>query len=316
MDISGTLHLYSGEDRELFFTFDDDVAQDLYAAPNFKIDDKESRRVFISIGSDRFIRRRTLSFSRKQSEIKVSLCKETTKENLGALTRLYDWFAPSRNIRPRVISIVGELRRARHNKSSVWELALQEPAAGLVSPPGLKRRLKAPSKSRKAYMHRRQIHERELRVVGKLAESRVLKILKGRFPRPTFSCLWRDGYLDSEKEDIRAQGIICDIDVWNNDKARADAFIEVKAQQVRFKNKKTKPIFYLSSAELRSLRHANRRRMSYLIWLVQYEDRKSLQNKNGSIRILECERIEVKWTSPDGFIVLPDPKALRTIVAK
>jgi hypothetical protein len=84
MEISGTLHLYSGEDRELFFTFDDDVAQNLYAASNFDIDDKDSRRVFISVGSDRFINRRTMSFSRKQSEIKVSLCHKTTKDNLGA----------------------------------------------------------------------------------------------------------------------------------------------------------------------------------------------------------------------------------------
>jgi hypothetical protein len=37
MDISGTLHLYSGEDRELFFTFDDDVAQDLYSTSHFDI---------------------------------------------------------------------------------------------------------------------------------------------------------------------------------------------------------------------------------------------------------------------------------------
>jgi hypothetical protein len=312
MDISGTLHLYSGEDRELFFTFDDDVAKDLYAAPHFDLDDKESRRAFISIGSDRFISRRTLSFSRKQSEIKVSLCKETTKDNLGALTLLYDWFAPSGKVRPKVVSVVGELQRVRHNKGFVWELALEEPV-GLVSPPGLKRRLKTPSKSRKAYLHRREIHERELRIVGRLAELRALNVLEARFPRPGFSCLWRDGYLDSEKEEIREQGIICDIDVWNNDMDTVGAFIEVKAQQVRFN--KTKPLFYLTSSEWRSLQYANRRRMSYRIWLVQYEDRKHLQGMRGAVRILECNRIEAKWISPEVLIVLPDSRALKTIHA-
>lgn len=311
MDISGSLHLYSGEDRELFFTFDDDVAQNLYSSPHFSIDDKETRRAFISIGKERFISRRTLSFSRKQSEIKVSLCKETTKDNLGTLTQLYDWFAPPGNTRPPVVSVVGELRRVRHDKSTVWELVLEEPL-GLVSPPGLKRRRKAPSKSRKAYMHRREIHERELRLIGRLAELRALRVLEERFPQPRFSCLWRDGYLDSEKQDIREQGIICDIDVWNNDQGKADAFIEVKAQQVRFR-KKTKPQFYLSSSEWRSFQNSNSRRMSYCIWLVQYESRQELQDMNGVIRIFECTRIDAKWISPEVLLVMPDSGALKTI---
>ena len=65
--------------------------------------------MFISVGNDRFIHRRTLSFSRKQSEIKVSLCKETTKDGLGSLTTLYDWFAPSGILRPDVVQVVGAL---------------------------------------------------------------------------------------------------------------------------------------------------------------------------------------------------------------
>jgi hypothetical protein len=73
MDISGTLHLYSGEDKELFFVFDDEIAQQLYRMPKFDIEDSDSRRAYISVGTDRFIHRRTLSFSRKQTEIKVSL---------------------------------------------------------------------------------------------------------------------------------------------------------------------------------------------------------------------------------------------------
>ena len=48
MNISGTLHLYSGKDRELFFTFDDDVAQELYASaaiPDLKAIRKETLRI-------------------------------------------------------------------------------------------------------------------------------------------------------------------------------------------------------------------------------------------------------------------------------
>ena len=83
MYISGTLHLYSGADRELFFVFDDDVAQELYASGDFPIADIQRRRAYISVGPDRFIHQRTLSFSRKQTEIKVSLCSRNTKDGLG-----------------------------------------------------------------------------------------------------------------------------------------------------------------------------------------------------------------------------------------
>lgn len=64
MNISGTLHLYSGEDKELFFVFDDELAQPLYRQRAFDVDRLETRRVYISVGSDRFIHRRALSFSR------------------------------------------------------------------------------------------------------------------------------------------------------------------------------------------------------------------------------------------------------------
>ena len=40
MEISGTLHFYSGEDKELFFVFDDDVAQQLYKMGDFDVDDQ------------------------------------------------------------------------------------------------------------------------------------------------------------------------------------------------------------------------------------------------------------------------------------
>src|SRR4051812_46203962 len=93
MQINGTLHLYSGDRRELFFVFADSVAQQLYKNPALDIDDPPSRVVSVSIGNSRFISERTLSFSRKQSEIKVSLCSRNSKEGLKDLTGLYNWFA-------------------------------------------------------------------------------------------------------------------------------------------------------------------------------------------------------------------------------
>ena len=310
MNISGTLHLYSGEDRELFFTFDDDVAQELYATEDFDIDDKETRRVYISVGNDRFIHRRTLSFSRKQSEIKVSLCKETTKDGLGALTSLYDWFAPSGTLRPDVVQVVGVLARRPHQGRRVWELALQEPV-DLVSPPGLRRRRKKPSRSREAFIRRREIHERELRKYGTLAEKRALRLLTERYPLPMFACLWRNGFLDSERVEIRKQGIICDIDIWNNDKETAEAFFEVKAQQVR--SKRTRPMFYLSSAEWRSMKAATKKGIPYRIWLVQYESLEQLKDETQKVRIVECERIETSWITPEVLLVFPDPGSLTAI---
>jgi len=113
MNVSGSLHLYSGDDKELFFVFDDAVAQDMYRDSQFNIDDLETRRVYISVGSSRFIHQRTLSFSRKQTEIKVSLCSRNTKDGLGSLTALYDWFT-RRGVHPAPFGILGRLAKVRH----------------------------------------------------------------------------------------------------------------------------------------------------------------------------------------------------------
>src|SRR5438128_2015242 len=109
---------------------------------SFDIDDLESRRVYISVGADRFIHRRTLSFSRKQTEIKVSLCSLATKDGLFSLTALYDWFARRARPRPAPFGLLGTLERVQHDGDRVWELRLTEPA-GLVAPPGLARRRKS-----------------------------------------------------------------------------------------------------------------------------------------------------------------------------
>ena len=79
MNVSGTLHLYSGEDKELFFVFDDDVAQQLYGNTRFKIG-RMSRSHQLDLGGlQRVTHLRTLSFSKKQTEIKISLCSQGAK---------------------------------------------------------------------------------------------------------------------------------------------------------------------------------------------------------------------------------------------
>jgi len=308
--ISGTLHLYSGPDRELFFTFDDWVAQDLYASGDFDLDKKETRQVFVSVGKDRFIHKRTLSFSRKQSEIKVSLCKDTTKDNLGALTTLYDWFAPPGIVRPKVIVVVGTLAKANYLGVRVWELSIQEPV-DLVSPPGFERRTKEPSKSRKTYIRRSSVQQQNLGDIGRIAEKRALAVLRRHYPQPKYSCLWRDGFLDSEKIAIRELGIICDIDVWNVSADCAFAFLEIKAQQLR--SRRTRPAFYLSSAEWRSANVAKQVNLPYLIWLVQYERLDALRDLDGKVRILECRGIKQEWASPDVLYITPESTSLREI---
>jgi hypothetical protein len=313
MDVSGTLHLYAGEDRELFFAFDDEIAQQLYEMADFNVDDKASRRVSISVGCDRFISQRTLSFSRKQREIKVSLCKATTKNGLASLTKLYDWFAPVGMERPKVAAVVGSLRRVRRSQSMVWELAIEEPV-GLVAPPGLKRRLKVPSRTQRSYAHRRKIIEKELAAIGRLAEARALTTLTTQFRHPNFSCLWRDSYLDSEKEAVRRLGIICDIDIWDNVRDRPSGFIEVKAQQVR--DNRAAPQFFLSSAEWKSFQYAIARKMDYRVWLVQYADRDHLANCSGPVRILECMEIKPEWMVPETSLVVPNPTSLRSVKAR
>jgi hypothetical protein len=162
MDISGSLHVYSGKKkRELVFVFDDDVAQVLYKMDEFDIDESDTRRVYICIGDDRFIHHRTMSFSKKQSEIKVSLCSLATKDGLQSLTALYDWFAPSTHIRLKPFPILGTLERRRHNDADVWEIRLSEPL-DLVTPRGLPSRTKAKSGLRRAWEHRRLVYGRDL----------------------------------------------------------------------------------------------------------------------------------------------------------
>src|SRR5216684_5660933 len=171
MNVSGTLHLYSGEDRELFFVFDDDVAQQLTAAGDFDLDNSRSRQVYISVGSERFIHRRTLHFTRKQTEIKVSLCSRNTKDNLGALTALYDWFSPDTARHPEPVAVLGSLHRRRHRGEQVWELHLEEPVdLELVPPLGVLSRPKVPSRTRQNWLARREFHERDLKKAGKKAE--------------------------------------------------------------------------------------------------------------------------------------------------
>ena len=310
MNISGTLHLYSGEDRELFFVFDDYIAQELYNIAEFKLDDIETRRTYISVGLDRFIHRRTLSFSRKQTEIKVSLCNLKTKDNLRALTALYDWFAPSSTNRPEVIQVVGTLNKVGYQGSRVWELSIEEPI-DLVSPPGLRRRTKRSSPARKALARRALASREDLAAIGREAERRTLRVLGRTYPSPKFSCLWRDQFLDSEKLEIREQGIICDIDIWDEELCLPTAFMEIKAQQIR--SSRQGPAFYLSSAEWRSFEAAKAIQVPYRIWLVQYRERADLESVNGRIRIWECDRLEPTWLTPDTMFVEPPINRLRAI---
>jgi hypothetical protein len=175
------LHFYSGDDKELFFVFDDAVAQDMYRKGDFDIEDIESRRVYISVGTSRFIHQRTLSFSRKQTEIKVSLCMRNTKDGLGSLTALYDWFSRRGNP-PSPFGILGRLGQVHHDGTIVWELKLTEPE-GLVVPPGLPRRRKAKSRERKSFEHRREIQQRDVTALARLAELLALRILEKGFIR-------------------------------------------------------------------------------------------------------------------------------------
>ena len=169
MNVSGTLHLYSGPDREMFFVFDDDVAQHEKAISAFNPDEVESRKVFISVGPDRFIHKRAITFTRKQTEIKVSLCRRSTKANLGALTARYDWFAPDATVHPEPVGVLGSLT---HNRSRGWELHhIEEPVdLDLVPPAGTLRRPKTISRTRKQWLKRRAVQERDLKAAGRKAE--------------------------------------------------------------------------------------------------------------------------------------------------
>ncbi len=302
MDVSGTLHFYSGDARELFFAFDDDVAQRLYGKSGFDIDDVDSRRVFISVGSDRFIHRRTLNFSRKQTEIKVSLCSKGSKDGLGALTALYDWFGARGGPRPPPFGVLGSLERSRHGGADVWELHIIEPI-DLVVPPGLPRRTKKPAAVRRSFEHRRLIIERDLSRVGRRAEELALLLAQDDYQLPEFRCLWRDRFLDSERVEIRRMGVIADIDVWNVRDNSPAAFIEVKAQKVPANG--AQPIFFLSPSEWRSHQRAVRDRLPYQIWLFQYRDPSDFLDSPDKIRLVVFDSVEDSWLQPDGYVVTP-----------
>lgn len=305
MNVSGSLHFYSGDDKELFFVFDDDIAQDMYRNRKFNIDDLESRRVYVSVGNSRLIHQRTLSFSRKQAEIKVSLCSRNTKNGLRSLTALYDWFA-RRGVRPTPFGVLGRLAKVRHEGTSVWELALTEPE-GLITPPGLVRRRKTKSRERRSFEHRREFQQRDLTVPGRRAEELALKILKEDFPAPNYTCLWRKQFLDSERIEIRKMGIIADIDVWNVTANAPERFIEAKAQKII--GERTKPIFHLSSAEWRSYQNAKAKGVTYEIWLFQYCDTEHLRNASQRVTLIIFDEVSKDWLNPEGYLIAPPSTA-------
>jgi hypothetical protein len=302
MEISGTLHFYSGEDKELFFVFDDDIAQQLYGEPQFDIDDLNSRRVYISVGADRFIHQRTLSFSRKQTEIKVSLCSRNTKDGLASLTTLYDWFSARGNPRPAPFPVLGRLARQRHNEQYVWELRITEPI-GLIDPPGLTRRRKTPPPERRSYEHRRRFVQRDLESAGRPAEELAKELALADYPAPAYSCLWREEFLDSERIEIRKMGILADIDVWNEGQGIAELFIEVKAQKVL--RRRADPIFYLSVGEWRSYERARKARIPYQVWLFQYISLDDFERAPERLSLIIFDKIDDDWLHPDGYLVTP-----------
>jgi len=301
MIVSGSLHFYSGDDKELFFVFDDVVAQDMYRNDAFVINDPKSRRAYISVGNARFIHERTLSFSRKQTEIKVSLCSRNTKDGLGPLTELYDWFA-NREVHPAPFGLLGHLTQVRFRGALVWELALSEPE-DLVSPPGLPRRSKTKSRERRSFERRREILQNDLTIPGRLAERLALRILAVDFALPDFECFWRDRFLDSERIEIRKMGIIADIDVWNVLSNEPIRFVEVKAQKII--GSSAKPIFHLSVAEWRSYHDAKAKQIAYEIWLFQYQDLGDLKDAPDKVNLLIFDQLQEDWIASEGYIVTP-----------
>lgn len=265
MDVSGTLHFYSGADKELFFVFDDDVAQELYREEEFDLNDIDTRRCYISVGFDRFIHRRTMSFSRKQTEIKMSLCSSATKGGLGALTSLYDWYGSRGASRPDPFPILGTLNKVQHSSGRVWELHLTEPV-DLIVPPGFERRKKAAPPERKSFENRRIFSKRDVDTVGRAAEELAIELAQLDYEAPEFNCLWRDAYIDSERIEIRKMGVIADIDIWNEVAGVPAAFLEVKAQKVL--SSKTPPAFYLSIGEWRGYKAAERAGIPYVVLAV------------------------------------------------
>jgi|SRR5579872_410374 len=306
MNVSGTLHLYSGVDRELFFVFDDDVAQQLSAMGDFHRDDPRSRRAYISVGSERFIHARTLHFTRKQTEIKISLCSRNTKDNLGALTALYDWFAPNVAQHPEPVEVLASLNRRRHRGAQVWELHFLEPAnLELVPPAGALSRPKLPSQARQGWLSRRKFQERDLQRAGRKAEILALDVAQRDYPPPEYRCLWRDGFLDSEIPSVRSQAIIADVDVWCDSENKVAAFLEVKAQKVVGAH--DAPIFFLSRAEFRSYESARNLRLPYFIWLFQYRDLKDFDNAPNLVSLIVFESLRESWLNAEQYLVRPEP---------
>lgn len=312
MNISGTLHFYSGDDKELFFVFDDEVAQEMYRNEEFDIEDLETRRVYISVGSSRFIHQRTLSFSRKQTEIKVSLCSRNTKDELGSLTDLYNWFA-ARGTHPTPFGVLGRLAKVSRDNATVWELILTEPE-DLITPPGLPRRQKTSSPERRMFERRREILQRDLAKPGRSAEELAFRILKREFPKPDYTCHWRQDFLDSEKAKIRELGIIADIDIWNVTADSPDRFIEVKAQKIT--GKRAKPIFHLSSAEWRSYQKAKSEGVPYAVWLFQYSNVEDLASAPQDVILTIFDEVSKEWLAPEGYIVAPTSAGRRRKLRK
>jgi hypothetical protein len=302
MDISGTLHFYSGQDKELFFVFDDDVAQPLYRRPEFDIEDLNSRRVYISVGRDRFIHRRTLSFSRKQTEIKVSLCSRSTKDDLGALTTLYDWFSSRGRPHPRPFAVLGTLRRAQFGEESVWELWMTEPV-GLIVPPGLARRRKTAPPERRSYEHRRRYIQRDLEAAGRAAERLAFELARLDYPSPDYSCLWRQEFLDSERIEIRKMGVLDDIDVWNIPQGIPEVFIEVNSQKVLRRG--ADPMFYFSVGEWRSYERAKAAGVPYQVWLFQYLGLGDFKTAPHKVALIVFDELSDDWLNPNGYLITP-----------
>lgn len=299
MNISGTLHLYSGADGELFFVFDDEFAQALYRTGEFRIDAIDTRRVFVSLGKHRFIKLGTLSFSKQQTEIKVSLCTSGSKNRHHALEALYKWFVP-RQGRPEPLRVLATFKKVQRSGVRRWELRIQEPV-DLEVPPGLERRKKVDSAVRRTWKTRREIEVRDTAKISRPAEEIVLRILAAEFPGPTWQCLWRDGYFDSEREEIRSYGIIADIDVWNNDRQSPELFVEVKAQKIIPRS--DAPRFYLSRSEWKSIVECKQKGLRYEVWLVQYESGDELFEKHAYKKILIFRSIDESWLDPETFFV-------------
>jgi hypothetical protein len=312
VDVSGTLHLYSGPRRELFFVFDDDTAQRLIARHKGAFADTNYRRVHISVGNTHFIhdKPRTMSFSKKQTEIKISLCSLGSKDGLGPLTQLYDWFAPTRKRRPAPYGVIGTLERISRSGTRTWELNIQE-AFGDSDPlpPGLPRRKRTPSPVRRAWMRRREHQDRDLRRIGRVAEKVALDLALLDYPSPRFDCLWRDRYLDSARPEIRSMGIITDIDVWDNVELAPAGFIEVKAQKVPKKQRDAAPLFYMSKSEWRSYLEARKRGLSYEIWLFQYQDLEDFQADLANIDLIVLKDLRGAKKDPENYRLELDQSA-------